>query len=203
MAFGLWLNTTCHRQSPEMNQRWAIILAPIVSCLLCGRSVTECSGGLCTVSSVLTYVQEGCCHWLLRVIMWLDLHWGSWALCLMRTAENSPPCFACCDSALRQSVEDLWKTQCVACVYTVRSAFNVTCLCVYSRFLVSACLCAFVCIFQRVILKESESSDGKNATDVCFFLLSLNSSFVLIPSSRSNTYRTVTCSPAFPVYTSH
>ena len=75
---GLWPLAE-HRQSPDMNQRRAIILASILSCLLCERSASESSGGRRTVSSVLTYVQEGCCHWLLGVIIWLELHRGSWA----------------------------------------------------------------------------------------------------------------------------
>lgn len=70
MAFGLWRNTPCHRKSPDTNQHWAFILAPMISSLLHGSSATEHIGGWCTVSSVLTYVEESCCHWLLGVVMW-------------------------------------------------------------------------------------------------------------------------------------
>lgn len=106
MAFGLWLNTTCHRQSPDMNQHWAIILAHILFSLLCGRSATEHSGGRRTVSSVLAYVEEGSCHWLLGVINVAVATQRLLSFSLMSTTKISPLGYAYYDSPLGQSVEN-------------------------------------------------------------------------------------------------
>lgn len=55
-----------------MNQHQAIILSPVLSCLLQGRSAAERSEGRCLMSRVLKYVEElQCCHWLQGVILLL------------------------------------------------------------------------------------------------------------------------------------
>lgn len=83
VAFALWLNTTCHRRSPDMIQLWPIILATILCSPLCGRSAPECGEGRHTVSSVLTV----CGGRLLVLAAWS--HYVVVAaprLCLMSTA---------------------------------------------------------------------------------------------------------------------
>lgn len=119
-----------------------------------------CGGGLLPLAAESHYV-AGSALRLLSLVSYEDNWKFTTVLCLL---------WFSFETLCGRSVEN---TVCSLCVSTVCSArvhvyvHRETCLRVYGRFLVSACVCVlFVCIFQRVILKESDSRDGENATDV-------------------------------------
>lgn len=177
MAFGLWLNTTCHRQSPGMIH-WAIILAPVLSCLLCGASATKHSRGRCTVSSVLTHVEEGC-HWMLGVIMWLEVHWGSRAHVLWAQWK-----FHHCALLL---VIQLWGS-----LWKICGKHSMHCVSVRLQYvLLTYSTCVWLCVQDnmpmRYILKSLIVVTGKIPQPSA----RLTSDSVLIPYSLSNTHKTV------------
>lgn len=123
-----------------------------------------------------TYVCGGRLLSLAAGSHYVELHWGSWACVL---CAFSPLFSACCDS--------VWDNLGKICgEHSVQSWCTwwlhvVICLQLCTR--VSVCVSVFfVCIFQRVSLKESDSGAWENVSTVC--LLNWGSPLTLCWSCR-------------------